>query len=211
METNSAPTHYSPFVRKAATGSAYQPVKRFFDAMLSVAMLLLFAPIMLLIAVLVRLDSPGGALFPQKRVGKDGRIFVLLKFRSMQQGTPDIATAEMQKQITSPVTKIGGFLRRTSLDELPQLVNVLCGQMSLVGPRPALPTQTVLNELRHEAGVDTLLPGITGWAQINGRDELTDAQKVAHDAYYRHHYSLPLDLTILIRTVSSVITGRGNR
>ena len=164
-----------------------------------------------LIAVAVVLDSPGGAIFAQERVGRDNRLFRLYKFRSMRRGTPNISTAELQAHAASHVTRIGAFLRRTSLDELPQLVNILRGEMSLVGPRPALPSQSHLNELRTAEGVADLLPGITGWAQINGRDELTDEQKVAHDAYYRHHRSFRLDLAILFRTVTAVISGRGNR
>lgn len=195
----------------AATGNGYEPAKRVFDCLLAAVMFLFFLPLMALIALMVTFESPGGALFRQERVGKNGRTFWLRKFRSMRQGTPNISTAEMSQQKENPVTPLGNFLRRTSLDELPQLINVLRGEMSLVGPRPALPSQTALNELRREANVDALLPGITGWAQINGRDELSDAQKVAHDAYYRHHHSLPLDITILIRTVASVVTGRGNR
>lgn len=208
---NSAPVRYSPSVPIVAFGNRYEPVKRMFDAVIAAVLLLLLAPLMLLLAALVCMDSPGGALFRQERVGKNGATFFLFKFRSMRRGTPDLSTAEMRGREQSPVTGMGRFLRRTSLDELPQLFNVLIGQMSLVGPRPALPSQTQLNEMRRKAGVEALRPGITGWAQINGRDELTDAQKAAHDAYYRHHYSLALDSTILLRTVASVITGRGNR
>jgi O-antigen biosynthesis protein WbqP len=114
-------------------------------------------------------------------------------------------------RLPSPVTRIGGVLRRLSLDELPQLVNVIRGEMSLVGPRPALPAQTELNTKRALAGVDALLPGITGWAQINGRDELDVDAKVARDTWYLRRRSLGLDIMILVRTLFPVFTGRGNR
>ncbi len=208
---NPVPIRYSSPMPIAAFGNRYEPVKRIFDAVIASVSLLLIAPLMMLIAIAVCVDSPGGALFWQKRVGRNGHTFSLLKFRSMRRGTPDMTTAAMSQCEKSPVTSIGRFLRRTSLDELPQLINVLCGQMSLVGPRPALPVQEELNQMRREAGIEALRPGITGWAQINGRDELSDGQKVAHDSYYRHYYSLTLDITILCRTVASVITGRGNR
>ncbi|MBC8135164.1 MAG: sugar transferase [Fibrella sp.] len=208
---NPAPVRYSPSIPLSVSGNPYDLTKRVFDTLISFVLLLLLAPLMVFLAVAVMIDSPGGAFFRQERVGTDGLPFRLLKFRSMHRGTPDISTAEMRQQGKNPITKIGHFLRRTSLDELPQLLNVLCGQMSLVGPRPALRSQEALNQMRRDAGVDALRPGITGWAQINGRDELTDEQKVAHDTYYRHHYSLGLDVAILIRTVASVISGRGSR
>ncbi|MBC8134318.1 MAG: sugar transferase [Fibrella sp.] len=191
--------------------AGYGATKRIFDFVAALVLLIFSLPLMAIIMLFVSLDSPGGAFFIQERVGKKGVCFRLFKFRSMRRGTPDISTAEMQKQTVSPVTKTGAFLRRTSLDELPQLINVLKGEMSLVGPRPALQTQTHLNRLRASGGVDVLLPGITGWAQINGRDELSDELKVAHDIYYKHHRSLKLDLHILVRTITPVLTGRGNR
>ena len=208
---NPIPAHYPSAQSLPATDAGYVVPKRIFDAVVATMLLLLFMPVMATIALVVCLDSPGGAFFAQERVGKKGVLFHLWKFRSMRRGTPNLSTADMQKQSANPVTRVGAFLRRTSLDELPQLLNVLRGQMSLVGPRPALVSQTELNEMRTSTGADVLLPGITGWAQINGRDELSDAQKVAHDVYYRHHCSLKLDLIILVRTLTSVITGRGNR
>ena len=208
---NSANLSYFTPESVSESRAGYETAKRIFDLAAASVLLFFLLPVMAVIAMLVVLDSPGGAIFAQERVGKNGTRFRLFKFRSMRRGTPDISTAEMQKQAANPVTKVGAFLRRTSLDELPQLVNVLRGEMSLVGPRPALPTQTHLNELRAAGGVDALLPGITGWAQINGRDDLSDALKVAHDVYYRHHRSLRLDFHILVRTVTPVLTGRGNR
>jgi Sugar transferases involved in lipopolysaccharide synthesis len=184
---------------------------RVLDLLIAVPALIFALPLLALVAVAVRLDSPGPALFRQTRVGRFGVPFTLLKFRTMAWGTPDIPTAEMAKQARCPVTRVGAFLRRYSLDELPQLLNVVRGEMSLVGPRPALPSQTELNAARRAAGVDLLRPGITGWAQINGRDDLSDAEKVACDAYYARNRSLALDIKILLYTFLPVLTGKGNR
>lgn len=181
------------------------------DMLVATVCLVVLAPLLVLLAVLVRLDSPGPALFRQRRVGRGGAEFTLLKFRSMRWGTPDLPTDVMARQAVSPVTRAGLLLRRSSLDELPQLINVLRGEMSLIGPRPALPSQTFVNAGRRAAGVDRLRPGITGWAQVCGRDELTDTEKVTCDAYYRDNLSARLDCLILARTVAAVWTGRGNR
>lgn len=187
------------------------PSKRCLDLLIGIPALILLAPVFAACAVAVRLDSSGPAIFRQVRVGRSAQPFTLLKFRTMHVGTPNLSTAEMSRQAKSPITRVGAFLRRYSLDELPQLINILRGEMSLVGPRPALPTQSVVNELRHQAGVDDLLPGITGWAQINGRDDLSDDEKVACDAWYRANQSLWLDLKILVHTALPVFSGRGNR
>jgi lipopolysaccharide/colanic/teichoic acid biosynthesis glycosyltransferase len=187
------------------------PAKRCFDLLLALPALILLAPVFAVCALAIRLDSPGPALFRQARVGRGSRPFTLIKFRTMHIGTPTLSTEEMARQAKSPVTRVGAFLRRYSLDELPQLINILRGEMSLVGPRPALPSQTVVNELRRQIGVEDLLPGITGWAQINGRDDLSDDEKVARDAWYRANISLWLDLKILVLTVLPVLSGRGNR
>lgn len=184
--------------------------KRTVDLVLAVPALMLSLPLMMVIALAVRLDSRGPAFFRQERVGRGGRRFVLIKFRTMRQGTPQLPTDQMAR-LPSPVTRVGQVLRRTSLDELPQLINVIRGEMSLVGPRPALPTQTELNAKRRTAGVDALLPGITGWAQINGRDALDMDAKVAHDAWYKERCGLFLDLLILLRTLAPVFSGRGNQ
>jgi O-antigen biosynthesis protein WbqP len=173
--------------------------------------LVVSAPLLGVLVLAIRLDSPGPALFRQTRLGRGGRNFTLLKLRTMKIGTPDVPTDVLQKSADDPRTRLGKFLRRLSLDELPQLVNVLKGEMSLVGPRPALPGQTSLNDKRRAAGVEALLPGITGWAQINGRDEIEEDEKVRLDVFYRSHRSAWLDLTILLRTVLPVLTGKGNR
>jgi O-antigen biosynthesis protein WbqP len=171
-------------------------------------MLASLAPWLLLFALLIKLDSRGPAIFRQKRVGRFGKLFEIYKFRSMKEGTPDLATDKMQ-QLPTPVTKIGAFLRKTSLDELPQLVNVALGEMSLVGPRPALYNQTELTAKRSAAGVLDFPPGITGWAQINGRDELPDDVKVQADQWYCQNWSYWLDWQIIFSTIQAVISKRG--
>jgi O-antigen biosynthesis protein WbqP len=186
-------------------------VKRGGDVLAAGLGLLLLAPVLLLLCVAIRLDSPGPALFRQRRIGRAGREFVLLKLRTMRIDTPELPTDALQKAGFDPRTRLGKWLRRLSLDEVPQLVNVLRGEMSLVGPRPALPVQTSLNEKRRSAGVEALLPGITGWAQINGRDEIEEDEKVRLDAFYRRHRSLLMDMTILVKTLVPVLTGKGNR
>ena len=147
-------------------------MKRIFDLFLGIAILLLLAAPMLLIAIAIRLTSKGYALYWSDRVGKNNKIFKMPKFRSMLIDTPDVATHLLDNPAVY-LSRIGGFLRRSSLDELPQLFSVLKGDMSFVGPRPALYNQDDLIALRNKKGVDKLLPGITGWAQVNGRDELS--------------------------------------
>jgi lipopolysaccharide/colanic/teichoic acid biosynthesis glycosyltransferase/glycosyltransferase involved in cell wall biosynthesis len=185
-------------------------LKRAFDLVASLLGLVIAAPLMIALAIAIRLDSPGPALFRQRRVGLGSREFVLLKFRSMAADTPDLATHLVQPgQLV--VTRVGRFLRRTSFDELPQLWNVLVGDMSLVGPRPALHNQHDLVEMRQREGVDALRPGLTGWAQINGRDEIPMARKVALDREYLDRVSFAQDVGILARTVTTLFTMRGVR
>ena len=196
-------------VRQRGQG-AFAVGKRALDTVCAVIGLLLTAPLVVVLAVLIRLDSPGSALFRQVRVGYNGQLFTLLKFRSMRVDTPSLSTAELRVSGLEPYTRVGKWLRKTSLDELPQLWNVLIGEMSLIGPRPALPSQRELNATRQAAGIEALRPGITGWAQVNGRDSLTDEEKVAHDIEYLRRQSLLLDLHILARTVATLFTARGN-
>ena len=167
----------------------------------------LLVPI-LAVALAVKLTSPGPVLYWSDRIGRHNRIFRMPKFRSMRTDTPVVATHLLE----SPerwLTPIGSFLRRTSLDELPQLWSILVGHMSIVGPRPALHNQHDLIALRTEAGVHTLRPGLTGWAQINGRDELPIPRKVALDTWYLQHRSLALDLRIILRTALKVVRSEG--
>ena len=161
-----------------------------------------------LLAVLVRLTSTGSALYWSERVGRDNRIFRMPKFRTMRPETPVVATHLLVEPAVY-LTPIGAWMRKTSLDELPQLLSVIKGDMSLVGPRPALFNQEDLIAIRTGVGVHRLTPGITGWAQINGRDELTIADKVRLDSEYMKRQSLRLDLSILRRTLALALRGRG--
>jgi O-antigen biosynthesis protein WbqP len=183
-------------------------MKRLVDLALALALLPLLALPLLSIALLVRLTSPGPALYWSDRVGRHNRIFRMPKFRSMRTDTPAVATHLLERP-EQYLTPIGSFLRQSSLDELPQLWSILIGDMSFVGPRPALFNQQDLIALRSAHGVDALLPGLTGWAQINGRDELPIPAKVALDHHYLQHRSLRLDLLILWRTARKVLTRDG--
>ena len=183
-------------------------MKRFLDVVLAVfAVVFLLIPI-LIIAIAVRLTSEGPVLYWSERVGRNSQIFKMPKFRSMRTDTPDVATHLLQ-QPDVWLTPIGNFLRKSSLDELPQIWSVLKREMSFVGPRPALHNQADLIALRKEAGVDELLPGITGWAQINGRDKLTVNEKVALDMEYFNKKSIFFDFKILWITLIKVIKGDG--
>ncbi|WP_374399350.1 sugar transferase [Niveibacterium sp.] len=184
------------------------PLKRFFDLVCSGVGLLFAAPAMVAISIAIRAESRGPALYWSKRIGRYGVIFLMPKFRSMRTDTPVVAT-HLLEDPDLYLTRVGKFLRRTSLDELPQLFSVLKGDMSLVGPRPALFNQRDLNELRAAAGVDCLRPGITGWAQVNGRDELAIPDKVAYDLEYLQRQSFCFDLKILFLTVHRVFTAHG--
>jgi O-antigen biosynthesis protein WbqP len=163
---------------------------------------------MLLIAIAVRLTSEGAVVYWSDRVGKNNVIFKMPKFRSMRIGTPDVAT-HLLGNPDSYLSPIGGFLRSTSLDELPQLYSILKGDMSFVGPRPALFNQNDLITLRTENGVNNLFPGITGWAQVNGRDELSITDKVDLDVEYVHYQSFWFDMKILWMTLLKVIKRDG--
>ncbi len=183
-------------------------MKRIFDLLVGVAILVLLLAPMLLIAIAVYLSSKGPVLYWSDRVGKNNKIFKMPKFRSMLIDTPDVATHLLDNPAVY-LSRIGGFLRRSSLDELPQLFSVLKGDMSFVGPRPALFNQEDLIALRSEKGVDKLLPGITGWAQVNGRDELSIPDKVALDVEYLNRQSFWFDMKILWMTFLKVIKRDG--
>ncbi len=176
--------------------------------MSAVLLLALLSPVILAVALAVRLTSPGPAIFRTQRVGRDNQLFSMLKFRTMRTDTPQVAT-HLMSDPRRFLTPMGGFLRKTSLDELPQLLNVLRGEMSLVGPRPALFNQHDLVALRSQKGVQALVPGITGWAQVNGRDDLPIPVKVDYDAYYLRHRSLLFDLRILLLTAGKAFGGHG--
>jgi O-antigen biosynthesis protein WbqP len=179
-------------------------MKRLFDLLLAAcASLVLLIPCAV-VALMVKLTSPGPVLYWSDRVGRHNRIFQMPKFRSMRVGTPAVAT-HLLADPKSHLTPIGSFLRKSSLDELPQLWSIITGHMSFVGPRPALYNQEDLIALRTEHGVHTLLPGLTGWAQINGRDEIPIPEKVALDREYMQRRSLVFDTKILFLTAMRVI------
>ena len=183
-------------------------LKRLFDLAFVLASLVFAAVPMLLIALAIRWTSDGPLLYWSDRVGKNNRLFRMPKFRTMRLDAPTVATHLMPNP-DDYVTRVGRFLRRTSLDELPQLWSILIGDMSVVGPRPALYNQDDLIALRSAAGVDTLLPGLTGWAQVNGRDELPVPEKVRFDIDYLQHRSLWFDLRIIFLTVIKVLHRHG--
>jgi len=183
-------------------------VKRIFDFIIAFNILLLFSFPLFLIALLVKLTSRGPVLYWSDRVGKNNTIFRMPKFRSMLIDTPAVAT-HLLNNPDQHLTPIGTFLRKTSLDELPQIFSILKGDMSFVGPRPALFNQHDLVELRTKKGVHLLTPGLTGWAQINGRDELPIPVKVEFDEYYLMHRSFLLDIKILFMTFFKVLRSEG--
>lgn len=183
-------------------------MKRLFDLCLALFAMFLLALPFILVAILVRLTSTGPILYWSDRIGRYNKIFKMPKFRSMCIGTPAVATHLLAnpKQFLTPV---GSFLRKSSLDELPQIWSIIKGDMSFVGPRPALYNQDNLVALRTQYGVDSLLPGLTGWAQINGRDELPIPDKVKLDIVYMQNQSLWFDLKIIILTVVKVLRKEG--
>ena len=183
-------------------------MKRLFDMFSSCLLLFVFGIPILLVALMVKVTSQGPALYTSDRVGIHNPIFKMYKFRTMKTDTPPVAT-HLMRNPNQYLTPIGNFLRKTSLDELPQLFNILKGDMSFVGPRPALFNQDDLVALRTEKRIDTLVPGLTGWAQINGRDELPIPIKVGFDEYYYKNKSFLLDLKILFLTFVKVIRSEG--
>lgn len=183
-------------------------MKRLFDVIAASYLLLLLAVPMLLIAALVKLTSRGPVLYWSDRVGRDNRIFRMPKFRSMRTETPELPT-HLLTDSSLWITPVGRFLRKTSLDELPQLWSILKGEMSFVGPRPALFNQDDLISLRTEKGVHLLTPGLTGWAQINGRDDLPIPEKVARDEEYLRGRSFSWDMKILLLTALKVLRSEG--
>ncbi|HVW03256.1 MAG TPA: sugar transferase [Planctomycetaceae bacterium] len=183
-------------------------MKRMLDITLALACLTVFALPMLVIALVVKLSSPGPVLYWSNRVGRNNRLFPMPKFRSMRTGTPLLAT-HLLTDSKKWITPVGRILRKTSLDELPQLWSILIGHMSFVGPRPSLTNQEDLNDARTSLGVHRLMPGLTGWAQINGRDEIEDADKIRFDHEYLQRQSLRFDLYILAVTALKVLRREG--
>jgi O-antigen biosynthesis protein WbqP len=187
----------------------YLKFKRFYDFVLSFIGLIVLSPVFLLILVLIKLDSKGPALFKQKRIGRNKKHFYILKFRTMRIDTPKDTPTHMLENPEKWITNVGKFLRKTSLDELPQIINIINGDMSIIGPRPALWNQFDLIEERDKYDVHKLYPGLTGYAQINGRDELPISDKAKLDGYYVEHISLWLDIKIFFGTIKSIFKSEG--
>ena len=187
----------------------YLKFKRFYDTLGALIGLLLLSPVYLLIVILIKIDSKGPILFKQKRIGRNKKHFNILKFRTMKIDTPKDTPTHMLENPEQYITRMGKFLRKTSLDELPQIINILKGDMSIIGPRPALWNQFDLIAERDKYDVHKLYPGITGYAQINGRDTLPIPNKAALDGEYVKKISLWLDIKIFIRTFISVFKSDG--
>lgn len=184
-------------------------IKRLIDIVLSLLGIILLAIPMLIIAICIKCDSKGDVFFKQKRVGKDKKYFNILKFRTMYSDTPKDVPTHLLQNPNALITKTGAFLRKTSLDELPQIFNIFAGQMSAIGPRPALWNQYDLIEDRDKYGANTLVPGLTGYAQINGRDELPIDVKAQYDGYYAENISFALDVKVFFATIKKVLLHDG--
>ena len=189
----------------------YARIKRLLDVIFAYVLLLVVYVPMLIIAILIKLTSEGSVVFRQIRIGAGGRRFVCYKFRTMRtDAPPNLSTSEFT-DADSYVTVVGRFLRRTSLDELPQLFNVLCGDMSLVGPRPLIPEESEMHRQRRELGVYNVRPGMTGLAQVMGRDLLDDGEKLHYDAEYASHIGFAIDVRIIFATFGRVLLAQGVR
>ena len=186
----------------------YSISKRTMDIVSSLVGLILLSPLFLLVAILIKLDSKGPIIFKQIRIGKNSKPFYIYKFRSMKIDAPNLSTEEFINA-SDFTTKVGKFIRKTSIDELPQLVNIWKGDMSIVGPRPVIEREVRLLEIRKECNVDSILPGITGLAQINGRDNIDDYEKVKYDFEYLSKRNLVLDIKLIINTVLKVAKSEG--
>ena len=184
-------------------------MKRGIDCILSLIGLIILSPILLIIAVIIKVTSPGPILFRQERVGKNNEHFRIMKFRTMRIDTPKDCPTHLLENPDQYITKIGHILRKTSLDELPQLWNIFVGDMAVIGPRPSLPNQYDLNELRDQNGASAVRPGLTGLAQISGRDELEISVKAALDGEYVKNISFFMDLKLFLGTFISVLRSDG--
>ncbi len=183
-------------------------MKRIFDFIMSLLAIICLSPIVIIVSLIIKFTSEGPILFKQRRIGKDNKEFNIYKFRTMRVDTPNVATHLLENP-EQYITAIGKFMRKTSLDELPQLFNILKGEMSIVGPRPALYNQLDLRDMRTKVGVHKLVPGLTGWAQINGRDEIPLDLKVSLDKEYLDRKSLWLDIKIIFLTIVKVLKSDG--
>lgn len=189
--------------------SSYRYIKRFIDIILSGMAIVILSPLLLILCLAIKLDTPGPILFMQKRVGIHKGFFQIYKFRTMRIDTPKDVPTHMLENPERYITKVGKFLRKTSLDELPQIFNIFMGQMSIVGPRPALWNQDDLVTEREKYGANDVTPGLTGWAQINGRDELEIPVKAKLDGEYVARYGFGMDLKCFFGTITSVLKHDG--
>ncbi|MCI9061584.1 MAG: sugar transferase [Romboutsia sp.] len=179
-------------------------MKRFFDIVCSILGIIVLSPVFIIVSILIKLESKGPIIFKQLRAGKNSKPFYIYKFRSMKIETPNIATNDFTNSHVY-ITKIGKIIRKTSIDEIPQLFNILKGDMSIVGPRPVILEEVDLIELRQSYNIDKILPGITGWAQINGRDNIGNEEKVKYDYEYLVNKSFIMDLYIIVMTALKVL------
>lgn len=187
----------------------YLRFKRLCDFILSLFGLIVLSPIFILLMILIKIDSKGPILFKQKRIGKNKKHFYILKFRTMRIDTPKDTPTHLLENPEKWITKMGKFLRKTSLDELPQIINILKGDMSIIGPRPALWNQYDLIEERDKYNVHSLYPGLTGYAQIHGRDELPIPEKAKLDGYYVNNINMWLDIKVFFGTIISIFKSEG--
>ena len=187
----------------------YMGIKRGLDFILALVALVLFWWVLLILCIAIKIDSPGPIFFKQKRVGLHKTHFNILKFRTMRIDTPKDMPTHMLSNPDQYITKVGKFLRKSSLDELPQILNILAGEMSIVGPRPALWNQYDLIEERDKYGANDVLPGLTGWAQINGRDELEIPVKAKLDGEYVEKFGLAMDIKCFLGTITAVLFHKG--
>lgn len=183
-------------------------MKRVFDFLISLFALIILSPLFLIISIGILISDGRPVLFRQKRVGKDNELFEIYKFRTMKRGTENVASNDLE-DANSKITKFGKILRATSIDELPQLFNILTGSMSLIGPRPLIPEETEIRELRKNYNVYSVRPGITGWAQVNGRDNISIENKALLDKEYVEKQSLKFDIKIFFMTIHQVLRREG--
>ena len=191
----------SQYVEK---GFLYKIFKRAVDVIASLLAIIILFPLLIIVSIMIKLESKGPVIFKQVRAGLDSKPFYIYKFRSMKVETPNMATNEFTNS-ADYITKIGKIIRKTSIDEIPQLFNILKGDMSIVGPRPVILKEVDLIELRKDYNIDKILPGITGWAQINGRDNIGNEEKVRYDYEYLVNRSIEMDLHIIAKTALKVI------
>jgi O-antigen biosynthesis protein WbqP len=184
-------------------------IKRVLDFLLALAAFVLLSWLFLILCIAIKIDDPGPILFKQKRVGIHKNFFSILKFRTMKTSTPKDMPTHMLENPDQYITRVGKFLRKSSLDELPQIFNILAGQMSIVGPRPALWNQDDLVAERDKYGANDVVPGLTGWAQVNGRDELEIPVKAKLDGYYVEHYGFKMDVRCFFKTFTAVLSHEG--